>query len=154
MKSGKKTIKLDQQGIDTAAETIQGWLTDAGVKRKDVLRIRLTMEELLGRVCEHTEGSTSAELSMSKRFGVCRLRIRYGGDRFDPGEQKDNELEELSAGILARTGFLPSWRWHGGENELRLKIQAGGLRTEYVLLGCIVAAVLVGLLGSRIPADS
>ncbi len=151
MKSRRESVFLDGAGIDTAAETIQRWMTEAGVNRKDVLRVRLTMEELLGRVCAHAEEALHAQLSMSKRFGVCRLRIRYGGERFDPCDQKDNELEELSADILTRTGFLPVWRRRAGENELFLKIQAGGLRAEYVLLGCIVAAVLIGLLGSRIP---
>ena len=151
MKSRKESVFLDGAGIDAAAEAVQGWLTAAGVKRKDAIRVRLTMEELLSRVSENAGGKLSAELSMSKRFGACRLRIRYGGERFDPGSRQENELEELSASILARTGFLPVWRWRGGANELFLKIQAGGLRTEYVLLGCIVAAVLIGLLGSRIP---
>ncbi len=151
MKQRKETVPLDRAGIDAAAETIQRWLTEAGVDRKDVLRIRLTAEELLARICDRGETGLQAELSLVRRLGACRLRIRYGGARFDPCARGEDGLEEFSADILARTGFLPAWRSRGGINELNIRVPARGLRPEYVLLGCIVAAVLIGLLGERIP---
>ena len=40
-------ICLNEQGIDTASETAQKWMNEAGVAHDDVLRIRLALEELL-----------------------------------------------------------------------------------------------------------
>ncbi len=151
MKTEKETILLDRQGVDEAAGRIQDWLTEAGAKRRDVLRIRLTMEELLMKIGESGSEARRAELSLARRLGTVRLRVRYGGEKFDPTRSADNEMEELSASILSRTGFIPAWRWRSGTNELSLKVPVPGLRPEYVMLGSIAAAVLIGLLGCRLP---
>ncbi len=47
MKTKLKTVPLDGHGIDEASLTIQQWLADCRIKQKDILRIRLTAEELL-----------------------------------------------------------------------------------------------------------
>ena len=151
MKTKKITVLLNRQGVDEAAENIQSWLTAAGVERRNVLRIRLTMEELLEKICSRGNENIQAELTISKFVGSCRLRVRYGGERFDPTRRKESELEEFSESILAQTGFLPTWRWRGGKNELSLHAPAAGLRPEYVMLGSILAAVAVGVAGAAIP---
>ena len=109
------------------------------------------MEELLGKVIEHSGETVTAEMRLSKWFGTCRLRIRYGGERLDPTRCEKNDMEELSDQILVRTGFLPAWRWVGGRNELRLSLPVNALRTEFILLGCVLAAVALSLLGNSIP---
>ena len=117
---------MDPAGVDEAAAVLELWLTEAGAKRNDVLRIRLTMGELLAKICEHGEGSVHAELILSKLLGVCRLRVRFGGERWDPTRRERSDMEELSEQILARTGFLPACRWRGGRNELRLQFPVRG----------------------------
>ena len=110
MKTKKEGVDLDLQGVDKASALIQGWLTEADLRRQDMLRIRLTMEELLAKVCRHGGEGLRAELSFTKRVGAGWLRIRYGGERYDPTRSADDALEELSDTILAQTGFIPSWR--------------------------------------------
>jgi hypothetical protein len=110
MKEKTVHIALDRQGVDTAAAAIEEWLTEAKVKRRDVLRIRLTMEELLGKLCADGGEPCPAEMRFRKGLSAGALRIRYGGERRDPREQEQNEIEELSATILSQTGYLPEWR--------------------------------------------
>ena len=151
MSEQRRTVLLDRQGVDDAAGIIEDWLGKAKVKRADVLRIRLTMEELLSRLIASEGAPREAELRFRTGPGACRLCIRYGGERFDPTIHADSGLEELSDFILNRTGFLPAWRWARGRNELRLRIPAGGIRPEILMLGTIALAVVVGLLGGVIP---
>jgi anti-sigma regulatory factor (Ser/Thr protein kinase) len=66
LKKKEKTVFLNLQGVDAAAEAVQDWLTEAGVKHKDILRIRLTIEELLGRILARSEEDVQAELHFSK----------------------------------------------------------------------------------------
>ena len=151
MKTQTKTVRLDRPGVDAASETIRNWLESAGVTQRDVLRIRLAMEGLLNRISEHGEGRTEAELRFRRRIGEWRLYVFYDGDRFNPAGQKESDVDAWTADLLARTGFVPSWRWRGRRNELLLRIPSGKRRPERVMLGCAVAAILVGMLGNYLP---
>ena len=144
-------LNLDRPGVDSASEAIQSWLESEGLQHRDILRIRLTMEDVLATVCDHADGAIQAELHFSKRLGDLRLRVRYDGDKFDPTAPSVNELDGWSSNLLARTGFRPAWRWRAKRNELMLRIPSKKHRTELVLLGCVAAALVVGLLGQFMP---
>ena len=151
MKRKTKTVAMSRMGVDVASETVQAWLAEAGAERRNVLRIRLTVEELLGKILAHSGEGAEAELSFSKWIGAGLLRIRYGGARFDPTQSAAAEVEEFSFSILARTGFLPAWRRRGGGNELQFRIPLSGLRPEHVMLGCIALALVIGLREASFP---
>ncbi len=156
MNARKRTahLTLDRQGVDEASNTIQSWLEEASLPERDILRIRLTMEEILSVVCEHGNESLQAELLLVRLFGEYRFYIRYNGSRFDPvtPEDKDNEEAVWTAALLAHTGFMPSWRWRAGKNELILRIPSRKNSPELLMLGCIGAAIILGILGQFIPA--
>ena len=151
MKTKTIDLRLDAGGVDAAAEAVESWLTEAGVKRSDVLRARLTVEELLLRITERPEAPADARLRFGKRLGSGRLTLTWGGERFDPTAGAKSEMETVSEEMLARIGLAPEYRRRGGTNELRLRVQTPGLRTEVVMLLCVVAAVAVGLLGRALP---
>ena len=56
MKAQKKTICLNRKGVDEASVCIQNWLQEAGIRHTDIVRIRLTMEELLLDISENWGG--------------------------------------------------------------------------------------------------
>ena len=149
MKPGKRkeSFPLTPQGIDEASAAVAEWLEAAGCSRRDILRTRIIVEEQLQAVSEKNGEKLSAELSFV--FGW--LSIRYGGDRFNPGQRERNEIEALSEDLLAGSGLLPSWRWHGGRNELRLSVQTKKTNGGLVMLLCILAAIAAGCLGKLLP---
>ena len=81
MKEKTKSIVLDNEGIDAAAGAIEAWLTEAKVQRSDILRVRLTVEELLGKISRQSAVSPRSEMRFRKRLGAGWLRIRYSGGR-------------------------------------------------------------------------
>ena len=111
MKTKTMTILLDRRGIDIMSATIQNWLEETGIGHKDILRIRLTMEELLFKVYEHSDDDIQAELRLRRGIGDWQLRVRYDGGRFDPTAPKESDIDEWTADLLARTGIMPAWRW-------------------------------------------
>ena len=151
MKKYEKSIRLDRAGVDDASETIHSWLEEAGVKNTDITRIRLTMEELLISIRVNEAESIDAVLSFRRRFGVWELRICYDGEQYDPTKTANNEAEEFTAAILERTGILPFWRWRNGKNELILRVTRAKPRPEWVMIGCFVAAVIIGYFGKFLP---
>ena len=151
MKTKRKTVHLTRQGIDEASAYIEQWLGEASVKRKDLLRVRLTMETLLSTIRDHAAEPVQAELIFVKWLNACWLWIIYRGTRFDPTEPRLNELDELSANLLSRTGVMPEWRWRADRNELRLRIPVPGIRSEIIMLWSLILSVAAGMLGKFIP---
>ena len=117
-------MTVDRAGVDEASETAGRWLESTGIGSRDIVRIRLAVEEILMNICEHGQGNIKAEISLYRHFGADTLRIRYGGGRFDPGKPADNEAEEFTQTLLKRTGILPAWRWRFGRNEVTMPVSA------------------------------
>lgn len=44
----RKEVPLNEAGIDTLSQLLSGALEQAGVNRKDIIRLRLAAEEILG----------------------------------------------------------------------------------------------------------
>ena len=147
----EKTYQLDRFGVDSVSYDLQEWMDSINVNRRDALRIRLTMEELLLRIFERSDKEISATLRMGKRFGTPFIRFRYSGEKINPTEDQDDETDGWTDRILTNLGLTPSWRYRAGSNELTLRIPNVSHRSELLLLGALICAVVIGLLGSLIP---
>lgn len=52
-KRNEEKIVLDRSGIETVSDLIVGKLEKYGIGKKDIIRIRLTLEEQLLKISEH-----------------------------------------------------------------------------------------------------
>lgn len=152
MKTTEKEYILDPAGVDAISEDCRAFMTACGVQRESVLRVRLTAEELLIRVMEHYEAPLSVTLRLGRRLGRPAIRIRYRADGFNPIPAGEDEMGEWSGQILSSLGLAPSWSYRGGVNELMLRPAAADHRSELVLAAAVASAVVLGLLGPRLPA--
>ena len=151
MKKQAISVILDPKGVDEVSNTVGAWLKEAGIAQRDISRIRLTLEEILFNICTHTDGNLPAEISFLKRFGAQMLRIRYGGERFDPRKSADNELEEFTSVLLTQMGIFPVWRWRLRKNEVILNVTTRKKHATLLTFGCVALAIVLGLSGSFIP---
>ena len=151
MKREERVI-LDRQGVDKASETIQNWLEEVKAEHKDILRIRLLMEELLDSVRRYNKQPPEAVLRLIQRSGSVFLVVRYGGERFDPTQTPEDAVSELRGILMPQLGLEPEWRWRNQENELIQRVSRRHMRPEQLMLGCIAAAIAVGLAGPLIPS--
>ena len=92
----KQEYLLDRSGVDEISAKMEEWLKKIGVSRHNIIRLRLTMEELLLRVCERYGGSKKVELIIGKRVTTPMLFIRYEGESYDPTmtEPAEENLKE------------------------------------------------------------
>ena len=149
----EKEYLLNAGGVDEISEELQEVLTEQGMERREALRIRLTIEELLLRVMEHNhDAPVTATLSVRKRFGARTLFLKYGGPSFDPSDVEDGTW---GSRILQNIGLDPTWSWRRGENCIQLQISARKPMSQLasILLAIVLAAAL-GAMGRFIPADT
>ena len=64
---------------------LQSYLNDIKLERKNILRIRLTVEEILLNIMEHWGTEIKVSFGIGRRFGRQILRIYMDGTHFDAG---------------------------------------------------------------------
>ena len=153
MKHIEKELRLDHAGVDMASETIRKWLDERGLDNREILRIQLTMEELLLRISQHYGGNISGTLLLGKRFSVPTIRFRYRAESFDPTTKQDDEIGAWTDRILSHMGLSPTWSYRFGHNELVQKLPARGMPSWATMLIALSLAILLGIGGMALPVE-
>ena len=148
--SKKKGYRLSPETVDLLSQEFADSLTEAEADRKDILRLRLSLEEIL-------EGWSSAlpgapvTFCAKKRLGRQRIEIRVEGKELQADDVLKNCL--LSSRLLAQAGLTLTQSYQNGENCLTVepprKRKLGQMQK---LLLAIVSAVVLGLLQRLLPA--
>ena len=140
LKSGKRKVNtvpsypLDYQGISRITHEVSDYLKNQGIDRKEFLRTRLSIEELLMKYMEHFQDTVPCELSLTKRFGQIRVLLRIKGASFDP--QGDlSEEDSFYNTCMRNLNLAPTWSYRNGENrispsELRMQQSCLSLATS------------------------
>lgn len=149
----EKEYLLDRAGVDKISAEISTWMKQTGVGSDTRLRLRLTMEEILFRVCEHYGGNIRGTLRVRRRFGTPVLQFRYPGEAFDPVHMTDDAADEAIAQLLETIGMMPGWNWRSGMNAITLRAPVKTMHTELRLVFAVVLAVLAGAAGAAIPGS-
>lgn len=150
--------RLTGENIDAASESIEKFLTDAAVDRKNVLRFRLMFEEILLSFRDRFGDEKEFTLLCAKRFSRPRVVITIAGDSFEPFTAIESGGEcssETLRGMLANMGLAPSFRYKNGENIITLtaeKKKRGSSALQ--LVAAIVLAAAAGALCLLLPESA
>jgi len=108
---------LSNENIDTRIKEAEQFLSEASVDSKDMIRIRLAMEEALLNYQKVLGETESFSLRCVKRLGRLRIELSVPGLRYDPfaGEEEGGEILR---GILAGMGVAPVWQYKNGVNQI------------------------------------
>ena len=152
MKHTETHLFLGRAGVDLTSQEMAAWLAETGVPRRDALRIRLTMEELLLRICEHFGEGIDGTLRMGWYFGIPFISFRYAGESYDPTAEQSDEMSQWTEQLLVNMGLSPSWSFRFGRNQLIQTIDVPKKSTQLVLPAAFLLAAALGLAGATLPA--
>ena len=99
---GGEQIVLNAQGIERLSARLSSLLKEAGIERKEALRLRLVMEEALLQWQEGLGPETVCTLRWGKRMGRPYIEMTAPGPRVDPAEAGDGEEVPLYANLMAQ----------------------------------------------------
>ncbi len=152
MKKIIENYTLSPLGIDQISEKISEWLKENNESSKNIVRMRLTIEEMLLSMKEHFGEECECSLYIKKRLGIPSIHLYYKGEPFNPVNQEQNQ-DELSEQFLKNIGLSPIWAYKKGVNEISLRSISTGHRSELLLLGSLVLALFFGLSVSFMPKE-
>ncbi|MCM1251293.1 MAG: dicarboxylate/amino acid:cation symporter [Clostridium sp.] len=142
LKQRKECYTLTNKAIDLLSGICVEALTEAETDRKDIIRIRLSLEEILG-IWRKELGETQVLCRTGKKFGRQYIEFAVAGRRMNVLEEGEDLF--LSNRLLAQAGLTLVYSYQNGENRLLLnppKKARMGQMTQ--LLTAIVSAVLLG----------
>ena len=117
----RRDVALNEAGIDTLSELLAGTLEQAAVDRKDVLRLRLAVEEILGMWKSGGLADAVCTFRCGTQLGRIYVEIGAPGRRMDPDEAStDLAGRMLCTNLLARAGLSPVYSYQDGVNRLTL----------------------------------
>lgn len=151
-----KEVPLDEAGIDTFSRLLVGALEEASVDRKDVIRLRLAIEEILGQWKAEAKEGTVCTFRCGARLGRMFIEITAPGGRMDPQDAAtDAAGEMLCSNLLAQAGLSPTYSYQDGINRLMLyPPRPQGVSPLLQLLLAILGAGVVGTMLLALPAGA
>lgn len=140
---------LTGETIDRISEWVQEECARLGTEKQEKQRIRLTIEEILIRIREHSEGEIPLEAGIGSRFGNRQFCLRYAGPSFDP---TDYDKDDWSSRILSDLGISPAWSFRGNTNLVSFPLAKRRRHgTTFGIAIAVAAAILLGFLGRLLP---
>lgn len=145
MKQYKEKYRLSAKTIDMVSQLVEESLTENGTDQKDILRIRLSVEEILGLWMEKL-GDTEVVYKAGEKFGRPYIEIWAEGVQISPEEQEEGLW--LSNRLLAQAGLALAYTYKGGRNGLTCNPQkkASMGQMMQLVLALALAACLAGLI--------
>lgn len=143
---------LNSANIDMASNTVTTYLSKEKVDSKDVLRIRLSVEEVLLKYYEKFGDQISFTLISSKRFRTPHIELRIACDSMEPFGDDDNY--GIMENLLSNYGLAPVWRYKRGKNIIIFTAKKKQQISQVLQLGIsIVLALISGFLCKLLPAN-
>ena len=138
---------LTLANINVAVNTIVEYMHGQKMDKRDILKIRLGLEEALLRFRERFGEDTVFLLKYGRVFKAFKVELSVPGAMFDPFvEAEDDESCSLfMRSALANMGRLPVWRYNRGQNTVVFGQSQKGLPEWLNLLISILAALVLGL---------
>ena len=152
----RQKVLLNEAGIDTLSQLLAGALEQAAVNRKDIIRLRLAAEEILGLWRSKAEEETICTFRCGTWLGRMYLEITAPGRRIDPDEAAaDTAGQMLYSNLLAQAGLSPVYSHQDGINRLALyPSKPQRLSPLLQLLLAILGAVGAGAAFLVLPAGA
>ena len=142
--------KLSNENINAAANEAQQFLSEVNVDGKDIIRIRLAMEEALLNYQGALSEAEPFSMRCVKRLGRLRIELSVPGPRYDPfaGE---GEGGEILRSILAGMGVAPVWQYKNGVNQVVFTPRRRKPSQVLLLVASVVLAAVCGGLCTLLP---
>ncbi len=142
-------FNLSEQTIDDVSAICVQTLSEAEADKKDILRIRLSLEEILGAWLVSLRGAP-VHVACGKKFGQVFLKVSVDGPAM--GAWEDNEALILSSHMLSQAGLSFTYAYKNGKNCLTCNPRKKSSIGQMALLICaVIMAVVLGAVARPFP---
>lgn len=118
MRTMIEKLKLSNENIAQTAASAEQILGEWGADSRNILQIRLAVEETLLKYQEVFGAEAVFVRKDTRHFKRLRLELCVAGERYDPFDAEEEQSSEVLRGLLANMGVVPTWQYKNGENRV------------------------------------
>ena len=142
-------LDFSNSNIDLTCEDVGVFLTSVGVEKREALRIKLTLEEILLDYQAKFGKEATFKVRCVKRLLTIKVELIVAGRVYNPLE-KDEEENAIN-GILAGIGLVPSYGYRNGKNHIIFIPKKKPLSSTVKMGVAIGLAIIAGILLKFLP---
>ena len=140
---------FSNSNIDLSCEEVGVFLTSVGVEKREVLRIKLTLEEILLDYQAKFGEEANFKLKCVNRFMTIKVELIVAGRVYNPLEK--NEEENVIHDILSGIGLAPSYGYRNGKNYVIFTPKKKPLSSTVKMGVAIGLSLICGFLLNLLP---
>ncbi len=144
----KESYRLSPEIIDRISQKCSQVLQEAQADRKDAIRLRLSLEEILSLWMDRLGEGAECSIRWGTWFGKTRLEVRIRGIELDPSSlEQEEDTGFIHEKLMAQAGSAFTYAYKNGENCLSLslakkkKISQGAQLLLAIALGLLLGGV-------------
>lgn len=141
---------FSNKDIDLSCERVGAFLSSSDIDKRELLRIKLMLEEVLLKYQEKKSEDSEYKIKCSKLFSSIKIEAVIPGEPYDPFENEDED-NLLVQGLLAGIGLAPTWNYKNGRNYIVFIPKKKPVSQTVKMLIAIAASVIVGILLTFLP---
>lgn len=147
-KSGQfdRTYKLCFESVDQTADRVQKFLSYIKVEKNTMLRVRLSVEEVLLRWLDAFPEGTEFRLTMGSHWNRPFIVLKLWGEENNPLLIKGDEAGIWASDLLSAIGLVPVYRYVSGCNIVQVPLKRPHRNPGVTLLLCTLAGAFLGIL--------
>lgn len=149
MSTSYKGYELNSETIEEILQETEKYCSQLNTEQRQILRVRLTLDELLLTLMEHYGNGASVSIVSGKYRGRQIVRLQYEGDPFDPTKQAS---DEWSGQIMASLGLSPVWTYRRKINTVTITVSDRSRKgTLFYIAAAAILGIALGLSGHWLP---
>ena len=149
-----EALNLNGAAIDDVSAWVEQFTKDLKMERSNIVRIRLSAEEILLRWMEHFGEGKAFSFTMGYRLSQPYISLELPGEVCNPFLE-EGEQEDWGGIMLEKLGLLPRFSYERGKNCVYFQLERPRWNPALKLLVTIIAAVLIGMAGREmLPAET
>jgi len=148
----KAEYLLTNEAVDEISEKISEFLGTINTESKNILRIRLLVEELLLDWQNHFSEQAKCQVRIGQRFRRPFIQLEVEGESYNPLDADNTEDYGFYRNrLLANMGLAPLFSYENGRNKIIFKLKKPKINPLLSLAAAVIAGLLVGAIGLFIP---
>lgn len=137
--------KLDNASIDKASLRVQKFLSSLKADKSSILRVRLSVEEVLLRWAEHFPAHTQFRLELGRHWNRPFILLKLPGEECDPISVQGGDTNLWSTDLLNSLGLSPVYKYISGCNVVQFPIKKPQRNPGITLLLCTLVGAILGI---------
>lgn len=147
LKAVSQTFTLRATDIDAFSDWLQQQMDTLPMERRNRLRVRLILEELLLRLQEHFGEEAGFTATVEGVPSQKLVRLELAGAAYNPLREENTELGDWNSSLLTAIGLHPKYSYSFGRNTLRLTLPTKQMNPALKILIALLAGLGFGFAG-------